>query len=136
MQDRPTAIELLAAVRRLLVDELVPALDGTSRFHARVAANVVGIVERELHEGEAQLREEWRRLAALLRPEGAVDGPPPEAAALAAAVAALTTELAGRVRAGDADGGPFRTAVLAHLRATTAEKLRIANPRYLEEDEP
>ena len=56
MQDRPTALELLAAVRSFLEDDLVTVLEGRRRFHALVAANVLGIVERELA-GEAMLQD-------------------------------------------------------------------------------
>jgi len=45
---RPTASELLDAVRAFLTDEVMPGTGGRLAFHARVAANVVGIVAREL----------------------------------------------------------------------------------------
>src|SRR4051794_14944061 len=116
MQDRPTALELLDAARRFLEEQAVPALDGPRQFHARVAANVLAIVGRELRDGEGFLRAEWRRLTTLLAvPVRHDDDPPAQREALVAAVAALNAELAARVRAGDADAGPFRTAVLAHL---------------------
>ncbi len=55
MQDRPTYDELLAAVERFLSQEIVPNTEGARRFHARVAANVLGIVRRELEREEEQL---------------------------------------------------------------------------------
>ncbi len=134
MQDRPTIAELLAAVRGFLESQVVPALEGSRQFHARVAANVLAIVGRELLDGDPQLRDEWRRLTALLGSDAGTPGEPPvDLDALSAAVATLTQELAARIRAGAADAGPWRASVLAHLRATTIEKLRIANPAYLEE---
>src|SRR3954470_5769500 len=134
MQDRPTALELLDAARRFLDEQAVPALDGPRQFHARVAANVLAIVARELRDGDAFLCAEWMRLVALLGAVAGTDGAPPaERDELVFAVGALNAELAARVRAGEADTGTFRAAVLAHLRATAEEKLRIANPRYLEE---
>ncbi|MGN6676291.1 MAG: phosphotransferase family protein [Streptosporangiaceae bacterium] len=48
---RPTASELLDAVRSFLTDEVMPATGGQVAFHARVAANVLGIVARELELG-------------------------------------------------------------------------------------
>jgi aminoglycoside phosphotransferase (APT) family kinase protein len=48
---RPTASELLDAVRGFLTDEVMPATSGQLSFHARVAANVLGIVARELEFG-------------------------------------------------------------------------------------
>lgn len=48
---RPTASELLDAVREFLTDQVMPATGGQLAFHARVAANVLGIVARELELG-------------------------------------------------------------------------------------
>ena len=135
MQDRPTALELLDAARQFLEEQAVPALDGPRQFHARVAANVLAIVGRELRDGDDYLRAEWARLTALLRPGDAPADPPARAEELRDAVITLNTELSARVRAGDADTGTFRTAVLAHLRTTIDDKLRIANPRYLADAE-
>jgi uncharacterized protein DUF6285 len=129
MQDRPTVEELLAAVRAFLEDEVVPALDGRRRFHALVAANVLGIVGRQLAREPDDLAAEWRRLAALL---GAPGEPPADAGALHAAARALTETLCARIRAGDADAGPFAVAVRAHLEATARAKLAVDNPRLLD----
>lgn len=126
MQDRPTALELLAAVRAFLEAEVVPALAGQRRFHARVAANVLGIVARELEGEEESLAEEWQRLAVLLGERGPA---PAGTAALRAAVRALTTALVERIRAGEADAGPFAEAVRAHVRWSVVEKLEVASPR-------
>jgi hypothetical protein len=129
VQDRPTAIELLDAVRTFLEQDLVPGLEGRKRFHGLVAANVLAIVARELADEEEALVAEWRRLRDLLSVDESI--PPGRLAGLAAAVRALTERLVERIRRGDADAGPFGDAVRAHLRTTVVEKLRIANPRYL-----
>ena len=127
MQDRPTARELLEAVRRFLEDDVVAALDGPARFHARVAANVLAIVGRELADEESLLVAEWTRLAALLgRPSVT---PPERLGALRTAVAEMTDALCARIRRGDADASPFREAVRAAVAASVAEKLAVANPR-------
>jgi len=126
MQDRPTALELLDAVRVFLEEEAMPALDPRLRFHARVAANVLAIVGREIAGEEEQLAAEWARLAAL---SGDAGERPASRAALAAAVRARTEELAERIRRGEADDGAFATAVRAHVRATVREKLRVGTPR-------
>jgi len=128
MQDRPTALELLAAVRGFL-EELGPTLDGRRRFHALVAANVLQIVERELGGEEEQLGRQWERLAALLGVD--VTARPQPTSALRAVVRDLETRLADRIRAGDADAGEFADRVRAHVRATVVEKLAVANPRFL-----
>jgi hypothetical protein len=127
VQDRPTVHELLEAVRQFLEADVVPVLDGPRQFHARVAANVLAIVGRELAGEETALAAEWRRLAALL----GADPPPPGLGALRAAVRDATAALAERIRRGDADAGPFRDAVRTHVGATVREKLAVANPRLL-----
>ena len=42
-----TSSELLGAVKGFLMDSALPALSGRDQFNARVAANVLGIIERE-----------------------------------------------------------------------------------------
>ena len=42
-----TFSELLGAVKGFLMDSALPALSGRDQFNARVAANVLGIIERE-----------------------------------------------------------------------------------------
>jgi hypothetical protein len=128
MQDRPTAAELLAAVRAFLEQEVVPAFDGRRRFHALVAANVLAVVEREVAGEERQLLGEWRRLAALLGVRG---DEPVRLELLRDGVRELDADLTRRIRAGEADDGPFGEAVRRHLRATVVEKLRVANPRVV-----
>ncbi len=48
MHGRPTAAELAAAVAEFLESDVRAATEGQVNFHARVAANVLRIVEREL----------------------------------------------------------------------------------------
>ncbi len=127
MQDRPTYDELLAAVERFLDDEVVANSEGARRFQARVAANVVRIVRRELEAEESHLAGEWAGLDELLGPQEAPQG----RAALREAIKARTAELCERVRRGDADRGPFREAVLAQVRRTVREKLLVSNPGWL-----
>ncbi len=129
MQDRPTYDELLAAVERFLSQEIVPNMEGVRRFHARVAANVLGIVRRELEREEEQLAAEWAGLDGLLGP-----GKPPEGrAALREAVGARKADLCERIRAGEADAEPFREAVISQVRRTIRDKLLVSNPGWLGE---
>ena len=129
MQDRPSVSELLDAVRAFLEEDVVPALEGPRQFHARVAANVLAIVGRELAGEEASLLAEWQRLAVVLGEDASA--PPARLEALRAAVRERTAALAERIRRGDADAGPFRDAARAHVRATVEDKLRVANPRFV-----
>ena len=124
MNDRPTAAELLAAVERFLEETAVPALEGPAKYHARVAANVVRIVARELATDDAHLAREWEALAELLGP-----APLPAARdALHAALRARNEELVQRIRAGEADAGAWRASLLAHLSRVVADKLDVAKP--------
>jgi hypothetical protein len=124
MNDRPTTTELLAAVERFLEESAVPALDGPAKYHARVAANVVRIVARELACEDEHVAHEWDGLATLLG-----DAPKPDARdALHAAIRARNEALVRRIRAGEADAGAFREALLAHLSRVVADKLDVAQP--------
>jgi hypothetical protein len=126
MNDRPSATELLAAVERFLEETAVPALEGPAKYHARVAANVVRIVARELAIEDDHLAREWGGLAALLGAEA--DPKPGERARLRDAIVARNETLVRRIRAGDADAGSWREALLAHLSHVIADKLDVSQP--------
>jgi hypothetical protein len=126
VNDRPSATELLAAVERFLEETVVPTLDGPARFHARVAANVVRIVSREIQTQDAHLAREWDGLSVLLGTEAEPE--PTEGARLREAILARNEELVRRIRAGEADSGSWRAAVLAHLARVVADKLDVAQP--------
>ncbi len=128
MQDRPTASELLTAVQRFLEEEVVPALSGRTQFLARVAANAVGIVRREIELEEDNLRREWERLAALYSD---CDAPPQNTAELRQLVRAYTERLCEEIRNGGPSSPERRKAIHDHVRETVADKLRISDPRFL-----
>jgi hypothetical protein len=126
VNDRPTAIELLEAVRRFLGEEVVNALEGHLKYQARVAANVVAIVAREIESEERHLAGEWERLGALLDGSSPAPG---DREALRAAIRERNQELVGRIRAGEADSGPWRDRVMTHLVQSVADKLEVAKPK-------
>jgi hypothetical protein len=129
MQDRPTALELLEAVRAFVEEDVAPALDRRQRFHALVSGNLLAIVQRELQFEEAQLTAEWERLRELL---GHADAAlPADRPALRTQVREWTEELAERIRRGEADDGAHGSAVREHVSETVREKLRVANPRLV-----
>lgn len=114
MREQPTAAELIDAVAEFIARDVAPTLTGRLAFHARVAANVLAIVRRELAEGPAADRADAARLAALL----GHDGDP----------AALTEELCRRIEAGEiAADDP---ALIDHLWATTIATLAVDQPGY------
>ena len=127
MQDRPSYDELLGAVERFLNEEIMPSVEGSRRFHARVAANVLGIVRRELEREEEQLAAEWAGLCELLGPAER----PAERPALREVIGSHRAELCERIQRGDADAGGFREAVLEHVRRTVRDKLLVMNPGWL-----
>ena len=89
-----------------------------------VAVNALGILERELEQEELLLRAEYERLARLLDEGGAIPGSLEE---LRYRVADLNRDLSERIRSGEVPEGAFGL-----LKQTVEEKLKIANPRYLE----
>jgi hypothetical protein len=117
-QDRPTAAELVGAVREFLENDVMAATEGRVQFHTRVAVNALGMIERELVDGPAFAEAERARAAALL---GHDDD-----------VRVLERELAAAIRDGSLDDR--LDAVQAHVRATVREKLLVANPGYLPAD--
>jgi hypothetical protein len=124
MQDRPTAIELLEAAADFVDGEIVTATTGRVQFQSRVVANVMRIVAREIRDEDPFARAETRSLAALLKCEqphvhGLDD--------VRRAAAKLNEDLSTKIRAGEAE-------VLAAVRQIVENKLKIANPRYLEAD--
>jgi hypothetical protein len=133
MNDRPTAAELIDAVRGYLEKELLPALtDPRLRFQTLVAANVLAVAGRELATEAEYLEEEWGLLDALLgREEKPARTPEPRRA-----VERRNRQLCERIRAGDFDG-PERLRELSQaLRRVVVRKLEVANPRYLGSNEP
>jgi Domain of unknown function (DUF6285) len=121
-QDRPTAAELVEAVREFLERDVMTATVGRVQFHTRVAVNALGMVERELVDGPAFIAAERRRAAALLGHD--LDERHD--------ARALEREVAARIRDGSLDDRI--DAARAHVRATVREKLLVANPGYLPAD--
>ena len=116
-QDRPTAAELLAAIADFLREEATPALDKAEPrigFQMRVAVNSLAILEREARLGPAADARETARLAKLLGHDGTL--------------ADLNRALARQLREGKRD--EHDTQLMAHLEATIADKIAIANPKW------
>ena len=131
MQDRPTSVELLEAAADFVESELVPAIQGARQFQARVVANVMRVVAREIKLEDPLVRSEVKALARLL----GHDAPHLHSLNdLCAAAVRMGEELTTKIRAGEADDGDWRRDVLAVVRQSVEDKLRIANPRYLEND--
>jgi len=114
MYDPPNMTELVTAVREFIEEQAMPQLEGRTAFHARVAANALAIVERQLSLAPAAESAEHGRLMGLLGHDGDLEQ--------------LTRELCERIRSGELDA---RSPGLAeHLRRTTLDKLAVDQPRY------
>jgi hypothetical protein len=101
LHGRPTAAELVAAVADFLDGEVRDNTTGAVSFHARVAANVLRTVERELLDDSS--------------PPDLLDFP--DEATLAAAI-----------RSGELDGRAAE--VLPALRDLVSHRLAVAHPGY------
>jgi hypothetical protein len=108
--DRPTAEELVAVVRQFLENEVLPATEGSVRFHTRVSVNALGIAEREMQLGPEHALAHAERLAHL---GYSSDG-----------------ELAAAIRAGELDDRWME--VKAAVAEAVRDKLLVANPDYLD----
>jgi hypothetical protein len=114
MMDQPSMRELVDAVREFLETRAMPELKGHTAFHARVAANALAIVSRELDQGPPSAHEELNRLRGLLRRDGTLEE--------------LNRELCRRIRTGEFT---LKTPGLAnHLEKTTRDKVAIDQPGY------
>lgn len=106
LHGRPTAAELVAAVADFLEGDVREATSGQVNFHARVAANALRMVERELlSSGDAEVR-----------------------TALADLGLADEAALAAAIRAGELDGRDEE--VMACLHTLVRHRLAVAHPGY------
>ncbi|UXA19432.1 DUF6285 domain-containing protein [Mycobacterium sp. SMC-4] len=106
MTHRPTAAELVAVVADFLDTDVRAACAGQVGFHARVAANVLRIVERELLDATADFTD----------------------ATLAAVGFADEASLAAAIREGRMDDRAED--VMACLRVLVGHRLSIDHPGY------
>jgi len=114
MQDQPTPSEVIGAVAAFLKTVVATQTTGAIGFQARVAANALEMMRRQLDLAPAEEAAEQARLVVLL----GHDGP----------LAELNAELAGRIQAGEMD---LSTPGLSeHLWATTMAKLAVDQPTY------
>jgi hypothetical protein len=114
MHGRPTAEELVIAVREFLERDVMTATSGAVQFHTRVAINALAAVERELRDGPAMADAHASRIGAL--------------------GFGSEVELAAAIRSGELDDRYAEVATA--VRATVRDKLAVANPKYLENPVP
>ncbi len=114
MMDQPSIRELVEAVRNFLETKAMPELKGHTAFHARVAANALGIVARQLELGDASAAAETERLQALLGRSGTLEE---LNRALCAAIREVGIDLE-------------LPALKEHLELSVRDKVAIDQPNY------
>jgi Domain of unknown function (DUF6285) len=107
--DVPSIGELVESVREWIEGDVLAATEGRLQYHARVAINVLSIVERELMLGEAHRAAHSDRLDVL----GVADD----------------VALAAAIRSGELDDRTDE--VRALVWQSVRDKLAVANPKYL-----
>jgi hypothetical protein len=114
MITHPTASELIEAVIRFIEDRAAPQLKDRDAFLARVAVNALNTVRREIEQGPAAEAAATERLKAILGRDG------------------TWTELNEALCTGIEDGSidAADTAVMAHLKASIIDQVRIDQPNY------
>ena len=127
MQDSPKPEQLLQAVARYLRDEAGPALATAGQtalaYQARVAANMLDMVQRQAALAPLEQAAELARLHGLLgnAAAAAADGVPPT-------LAQLNQRLADAISSGTI--APDHPGLAQHLRRTTLAKLAVDQPAY------
>jgi hypothetical protein len=114
MHQRPDPDDLLAAVSMYLREQALPQLPGHAAYLARVAANALDIVRRQLQLAPAAEAAELQRLSALLQRDGLLHE--------------LNRLLCERIAAGAI--GLHTPGLAEHLWQTTLDKLAVDQPGY------
>lgn len=114
MITHPTAEELIESVIRFIEEKAAPNLKDRDAFHARVAVNALAAVKREIAQGPAAEAAATARLQGLLGKDGGFE--------------ALNAELCERIR--DGEIAPTDPALLAHMKASIIDQVRIDQPQY------
>jgi len=114
MQDSPDPIEILEAVARTIRETVMPEVSGHAAYAARVAANAVDLVSRQIRLQPDSDKNERERLVMLLKREGSLSE--------------LNAALCDAIEAGTVS--TVQADLHHHLWATTKEKLAVDQPKY------
>ncbi|MEY4361881.1 MAG: hypothetical protein RL391_1187 [Actinomycetota bacterium] len=110
LHDAPSMAQLVESVREWLERDVLGGTSGRLQFHARVAINMLSMVEREMSTGSEQAVAHAARLSSLGVSNDA--------------------ELAAAIRHGTIDAR--MDDVIDVVRASVIAKLEVANPGYFE----
>jgi hypothetical protein len=114
MHQRPDPLDLLDAVAVFLREQALPQLPPHAAYNARVAANALDIVRRQLQLAPEAEAAEHRRLRELLQREGSL--------------AELNRLLCERIASGAV--GFDTPGLLPHLWQSTLDQLAVDQPGY------
>jgi hypothetical protein len=114
MHQRPDPDDLLEAVALYLREQALPELPGHAAYLARVAANALDIVRRQLQQAPRAEAAELQRLRQLMNSDGALDE--------------LNRRLCERIAAGEI--GLHTPGLAEHLWQTTLDTLAVDQPGY------
>jgi hypothetical protein len=130
LKAQPKDAGLLRIAHDTLLDGVLPALTGTSRYQTLMVARALAIAGREAELGPEAGRQEWLGLVPLIR--GGMETTPVEATDLSSLLRRSRRALCVEIRNGSFDApGPAREALLAHLALTTENHLKVSNPKVL-----
>ena len=114
MITHPTAPELIDSVIRFIEERAAPQLKDRDAFLCRVAVNALAAVRREIEQGPSAEDAAVERLKAILGRDGDF--------------ATLNAALCDGIQDGSIDA--FDPAVLAHMKASIIDQVRIDQPNY------
>jgi hypothetical protein len=114
MHERPDPQDLLTAVADFLREQALPQLPPHAAYHARVAANALDIVRRQLALAPGAEAAEAERLRTLLGADGSLEQ--------------LNRLLCQRIASGAM--GLHTPGLTAHLWRVTLDKLAVDQPGY------
>lgn len=129
MNDRPTLVEILDAVRHHLETNIIPAVKGDSRvyFQTLVAVNLLKIAGRDAEMGYTQQLEAWTAIEG----HDANDTIQPDD--LARRLEGFHAALCDAIRRGERDTDIHaQSALYQQMRALTERALQINNPKFLD----
>ena len=114
MQDKPDIADLMMAVQEFISAEIAPQLTGHAAFSARVAGNVLALMQRELALRPGFRAAQTARLETLLGARGSLEE--------------LNHTLCAKIAEGTLglDDAPL----IDHLKRATMGKLAIDQPNY------
>jgi hypothetical protein len=116
MHESPSSAQLVGAVMAFLTDVAIPSLSGHAQFSARVSANALALVSREL-EGRARMDEAAVRLYTDLLGQSTTTD-----------LATLEKALCDAIAAGELT--PQSPGLMAALREVATAQLAIDQPNY------